>query len=596
MQVSEEHATANAHRRDHRMNSLGQVVEDLTLVNRNTEQEFLRIGGTLGDVMETVNLISSDLASLASLISGENGNKASCVLTAALDRATEREAGYANDRGGLGGMQAEVNRLRKTLGEYRETVSAFHVIGILTRIEIARLGKVSADFGSLTDDVRSLAENVHAKVHDALDVAAKLIPKIENATRDISVLRKEQLKDLPSLVSEVSASLASFREIQDRVHASSLLLKSRYDAISAAVRKLIVALQFHDITRQQVEHVIEVLGRLQFGEREENSPNSGPVAGPATVLALQSSQLAHAGEKFAASVESLGCNLSHISDQISKIAVESRDLFSGSGNENDSFLLRMEMGCAAILQRMSRIAEVDAVAGVTCGAIGETIARLRQSVEEIRAIEFQMFLVAMNARINAGHLGGVGDPLDVLADAMGQQASRSTQRSHSLTADLDSLWAATAQFSDQIETAAPREGDSGVARADTMQTAIAELHTARERSLDRIPEILACVDRLCENLAGTRAALSAGALFADAIGRARAVIDDVGASSGLPAGGETPETELAEFTVHYTMQSERDVHAGVMAAFTGMTGAGEHGQGEAEQTSEGELSDGVEFF
>ena len=58
-----------------------------------------------------------------------------------------------------------------------------------------------------TEDVKSLAKNVQAKVQNALDVAAKLIPTIESATLDISVLKEEQLKDLPSLVSAVSANL-----------------------------------------------------------------------------------------------------------------------------------------------------------------------------------------------------------------------------------------------------------------------------------------------------------------------------------------------------------------------------------------------------
>jgi hypothetical protein len=45
--------------------TLGQVIADLELLNRNTEQDFLRIGGKLAEFIEAVHLISSELAALA---------------------------------------------------------------------------------------------------------------------------------------------------------------------------------------------------------------------------------------------------------------------------------------------------------------------------------------------------------------------------------------------------------------------------------------------------------------------------------------------------------------------------------------------------
>ena len=88
------------------------------------------------------------------------------------------------------------------------------------------------------------------------------------------------------------ASFRSFRDMQDRAQASSLRLGTQYAAILGAFKKLIVSIQFHDLTRQ---HVIEVLRRLCA-----ESPGSGggrpcyPRAA-AGILALQSLQLAHAG-------------------------------------------------------------------------------------------------------------------------------------------------------------------------------------------------------------------------------------------------------------------------------------------------------------
>jgi hypothetical protein len=40
---------------------LDQVIADLDLLNRSTERDFLRIGGKLGEFIEGVSAISSDL-------------------------------------------------------------------------------------------------------------------------------------------------------------------------------------------------------------------------------------------------------------------------------------------------------------------------------------------------------------------------------------------------------------------------------------------------------------------------------------------------------------------------------------------------------
>ena len=159
-----------------------------------------------------------------------------------------------------------------------------------------------------------------------------------------------------------------------------------------------VSIQFHDITRQQVEHVIEVLRRL-CSESQEVDKRSSRDTGTAAVLALQSSQLSNAGEKFAASVQSLTSNLDDIAAHVSKIAEESRVLFSDSEDEKDSCFVQMANGCTAIVDRLSRCASAEAAARTTGGTLVKTIGRMREAIEEVGPIESQMFLVAINARI-----------------------------------------------------------------------------------------------------------------------------------------------------------------------------------------------------
>jgi hypothetical protein len=90
--------------------------------------------------------------------------------------------------------------------------------------------------------------------------------------------------------------------------------------------------------------------------------------------------------------------------------------------------------------------------------------------------------------------------------------------------------------------------------------------------------VIACADRLRENLSATCAGFSAGALFAEAVTRARTMIDEIAGAVGLPSDGDQPARGLADFAAHYTMQSERDVHDNIT------------------REAEGEPRDNVEFL
>jgi len=530
---------------------LGQVIADLGDLNRATERDFLAIGGKLAEFMQAVTAISSELTALVDLLSGECCARASEALASALDRAREMSAGADGSSRLLGSMRNEAGRLGQTLGGFEGTVSTFHTIGVLTRVETARLG-AGADFGNLAEDVKLLAGDIQVRIAGALDTAAELIPTIESLLNHVTALEEEQAQDLPAVIAGVLASLASFREIQTRMHGASVHLAARYDAILAAFHNLVVSIQFHDITRQQVEHVREALGRL--------GSESVPPWDAAGLLELQSMQLADAGEKFSASVASIVGNLDAIAGSVLEMAGGGRDLWGLSEDEKNSFFLELERGLSAILDGFSGCAEAERATRAASGGMAETTRRMRRSLEEIRTIEIQMQWMALNASIRAAHIGAPGNVLGVLADAMQKLASECAQRSDTLAEALGSMSQAATRLSGQDGSAPAGDPDTAV---EGMRTAVAGMHSWCERSFAQIAQVAAHGASLSKDLSAARGAFSVGALFAAAIGRARGALHEIAGEtpSGRPPGaaGASPPG-LADFARHYTMQAEREVH------------------------------------
>jgi hypothetical protein len=579
--------------------SLEQVIADLHLLNHDTEQGFLSIGGKLAEFMQTVSVISSELTALAS---AEQGQRASQALTQALNHSTEMRASLGSRDGGLAGMRDEVGLLKRTLSGFQGTVSTFRTLGVLTRIETARLVSTKADFSDLANDVSWLAEQIDTRVESALAIADSLIPPIESAMREIVVLEAGQANNLPALISRTLASLSSFREVQNRARESSDRLGIEYGAISDAFKKLIVSIQFHDITRQQVEHVIEVLQRLSSESgREDGRPSRHPL-GTAAVLALQAAQLADADKKFAASVESVERNLEGIARDVLEMADESR---ASSGLQVDgegSLFLPMEQDCGAILTSLQHISDAEVATWATRRSLTETIDKMRGPIQEIQQIESRMRMMAWNARISALRLGDTGSALDVIAGSVQQLASECSMRSESLVASLGSMSNAATDLCNEVcadSAGAPGNGD-GFEYVDELRSAVAELHSVTERSFALVSQIVARGNRLAEDLAATCKDFSVGTLFAEAVIRAQGSFKIIGKKTqhGLPAD-ESEETEsgLADFMSHYTMQAEIDVHESVSGTATGATPAAATIVWQnAPSGNADDLGDNVEFF
>lgn len=544
-----------------RVESLGEISSELVNLNRDTEFVFLRIGAKVSEFIDTVSLLSSDLTSLAELISGEHGKQASDALTGALDLSEDMRQRSADGNQLLGNMQLEARSLKQTLSHFNGTVATFHSLGLLTRIETARLGSLGADFGNLAEDVRLLARNVQTRVDAALDTAGELVPQIETALQDASALQSDLAQNLPAVISQSLASLSSFSDMQTSARQASVRLAADYGQVSEAFKRVIISMQFNDITRQQVEHVIDVFKRLQVSSGE---PDGFLLERPgaAAVLDLQSSLLSNARAQFSASVvEVLQC-LDEIANLVLNMARESRTLSHLSGSGKNSFLRQMEEGCSAILKTLSHCTNADAASAATTESLAATTRRVRASIGEIRTIETQMLRIGMNARISANHLGASGEALSALADSIKQRAFESRLGSDLLVKTLDVLAELATTSFQQVR----RSADEQCARDERLaeiQAAVDVLRMSQENSATRIARILAQGERLHNDLVTTRANFTVNESFATAVSKAQARLIAIANQLRLNTTGADPQDmlSLAEFAGHYTMNAERDIHS-----------------------------------
>jgi hypothetical protein len=571
--------------------TLGQLIAVLDLLNHDTEQDFLSIGEKLGEFIAAVNLISSDVSVFANLISGERTQRTSEALTSALTHSREMVSRSQESMRVLSGICRGAGRLKGSLAGLKGSVSTFRMLGVLIRVETARLGSAGNDFIHLADDVKSLA----TVVEKALNTANLLIPSIERALQNVGGLEEGLGKELPAVVSRVLTSFATFRKVQNTAHNSAVRLMAQYGAASSAFNKLMVSLQFHDITRQQIEHVVDILRRLYSEHDREDDLDRDTAA----IVQLQSSQLADAAEKFAAAAAEITQSLDEIITQVLAMSDESRTLSGLSEHGKDSFFLQLEQGCGAILSSLSLCAKAEAATRTTSSDLSDGIGRLRTAIEEIQVIEKQLRRMGMNARIQATQTGVRGNALDVLAVSMQQLALESSQRSESLIEVLGSMSEAAFQLCGHGNPTSESADSGQDGYLKGMRVAVGELQS-NERSFARIAQIIARGERLHQDLSATRESFSVGARFAEAIGRAQEMLEEIVGSNRLDLsrdGAQASERGLANLLSHYTMQAERDVHEGLTRRLIGPAQVKARDElSQLPPKKAKELEENVEFF
>jgi hypothetical protein len=137
-------------------------------------------------------------------------------------------------------------------------------------------------------------------------------------------------------------------------------------------------------------------------------------------------------------------------------------------------------------------------------------------------------------------------------------------------------------------------------RLDQMRAAVAELHSSSESSRGRIAQVVLHGIRLGEDPSATRDGFSVGAMFADAMLSAQQKLKQIArkADSRLFCqGNEVSERALAKLALHYTMQTERDLHEGIVNALAGRTPVGPISTQPSLLSAEvDDLGGNVEFF
>ncbi|MFZ4438333.1 MAG: hypothetical protein ACOYOS_07900 [Syntrophales bacterium] len=596
-------------------------------LSSTTEGEFLQIGESLQDFYRRAGEISRLASSVAERISGDEMAHAQRELKSVFEEVKHQDEASRKGVDGLFSLLQAFDGIRNQLGSFDKTVKSLHVLCNFIRIESARLGERSEGFDALSDDIRKLGLMVASKAMNLTGRSSSisvLIRKHLEMAAGFSSRQKDQGKEI------LNRAQQNLSALTDRYQRSSATLKeiaNRWVNISKNIGEIVSSLQFHDITRQRLEHAGEALTELGVGAAGSVLPAGVSGALPrwagkkgllskraATLFApceIQVAQLRHAQTDLTAAMLRLKTHMREIAADSVGMSQEIRKLAGNANGKSSSFLSELEKELASLLTAMSDYMEINREYAASIAHVQATVGDMSLFIKDIEVIGIEMRMISLNACIRAARIGNDGVVLGVLAEAIHQL---STDTAEQIEAISGSLIVITTEAGSLSTDADHQRFQQGQIRKEEMTDQVRALLAPLHRMDEEISVLLTRIDTagsaLSEDIERAVLGITVQERMGDGIEGVVSGLDQLIREMRdiVPeAEQETQRRGLAALAERYTMEQERLVHQAVAASVPVLAAssfvANVEGKSEGSEdtsaeaaASQEDLGDNVELF
>lgn len=242
------------------------AIETLRQMAGTTEDEFLQIGSQLQSFYQRSADISGMANQLVSVVSGENVVSLTFRLQQMiadmeeyLTNARSRSSESCNT---LERVQVLLVKLSEPMEGFQKMNKSLRMLSISTKIESARLGEVGSGFVNLAMDVEKLSHQVNEKSAAILAHRQLLATMIAANLTNVRSSEADQDVKVKSILRDTAASLQELVSVNERCTQFGMTVATISAEVTNSISEVVSSMQMHDMTRQQLEHVVEALERL----------------------------------------------------------------------------------------------------------------------------------------------------------------------------------------------------------------------------------------------------------------------------------------------------------------------------------------------
>lgn len=583
---------------------LAPAMDILRRLAGNTEDQFLQLGEKLQDFAIRSGSISATARDLVELVAGTESSKLTDQLRQLFTDMGEY-LGQVNHQGSVSCQTLEqivvqLENVVRPLEGFQKMDKALRMLSISTKIESARLGELGAGFTTLAMDVEKLSHAVNEKSASIMSQRQSLSQLISSNLEMVRSTEAHQYADARHILTAVGNNLETLSSMNGACSETGNQVGLISEQIATDIATVVSSMQFHDITRQQIEHVIEALEKLQLQvfSASETTDDTCPalIAETGDVCELQTAQMRHAADQMAKATAAILDSLRDIGIKQARISQDLQQALMGNSNSADNSLLdTMEHEMRQVTKILQRCGLADRELAEAMHQVTGTMSEIGGFVTDIEAVGSEIDLIALNAQIKAAHTGTQGAALGVLAEAIKRLSLDAVTQTEAVSDTLQAINAITTGIAGQ-HTFTVDEGKQHP--VDDMEQEAQRIITALSVINRSLLQQLANLANSAESLADDINCITATVHVHDDIQQqteqAVQTLEQIynEARSQVPASNEFRDN-LRHMEQRYTMESERIIHE-MLAARHGVTLSLQKQQENSGSGSE--FGDNVDLF
>ena len=563
--------------------TLKEVDRKLENLLRSSEMEFLAIGNKLQKYSKQARLISDTAHQSADYFAGEEVKGAMEELLDILDRI-QRYVEFGNSRTDerkevlLNAFQQIVN-LHEPLSDFKRMVKKLNVLGVTTNIENARLPSGQGTFHNLAESVNSLSKHIEMKSVE-IETRSRQIEMMGNdqfgTIQDLESERARQasssIQSIQSCLSNVSDKQVSFKEVIERVSLDTA-------EIAQKIGDVVHSVQFHDITRQMIEHVqTAVRKQLENLEKLPKNGSASPENRPQSednilqlndICALQSAQLKKAKEDIVQAMDTIRTSLTTIIGNVADVSDEIGRVNSTADTGNKICMDDMKNNIRFVTSSIHTFVDSNVQLNQTLKNVFDVIQEMGGYADDIRVIGADIELTALNGLISAARLGHEGAALSVLADAIQKLSGESRDKVMAISDILKQIVFLTKDI--VTEKNIEESAESAIMMVVEIESELNMLMNNLSDINDKVKQKISHVQAISAEFAGDVSVLiddlSVDSVYQSVLTETMTLLESITEDFrkyGFVEVGISSIEELNVLSGNYTMQQERDVHQAII--------------------------------
>jgi hypothetical protein len=400
----------------------------LDKVSTESEPVFINLGNSLQEVFSGAESLTELTRETAMLIDGESNDNILGNIGEfsrdSLKRLRACREDVSNVLPKVEVCSTNLKRLHDMSPVIGTIAKKLNIVALHISMETSRSKQCEEMFNFFVNEIRALSGKVHSisiKIRDDSERAkSRQIADFTTITD-----KKDKLSSLAdSAKGSVEDNITNIEDLVKMALRTLRLSEIHSQKISALVSDIVVAIQFHDISRQQIEHIVKSLEDIStfFDEEvsKENSANgerSRSLAKAHTVLSLQVEMINQVKKEINNAYIKTKKSFNEIGNEVDALMNGMVDLSHNTDNtDNANPFQQLISGLLKLEDIMSQGKEM---AGVIDQALKESAATAESMgghLTQMEDISMDLHIKAINALIMSKRLGAEGKTLSVLAE------------------------------------------------------------------------------------------------------------------------------------------------------------------------------------